>query len=59
MVMLGIIHLSYFHILIFNVYFSVFLFIIANIRIKTVLICEIYKFKVKDAILDHVTFKRW
>ena len=40
------------------VYFSILLF--ANIiLIKTVLICEITKFKVYDAIFDHVTFKRW
>ena len=43
----------------FYVYISVFLSFANIIPIKTVLICEIYKFKVLDAILDHVTVKRW
>ena len=43
----------------FYVYISVFLLFTNIMLIKTVLICEIYKFKVWDAILDHVTFKRW
>ena len=42
----------------FCVYISVFQ-LFANITlIKTVLIFEIYKFKVYEAILDHVTLKR-
>ena len=43
----------------FYVYISVFLLFANIILIKTVLICEIYKFKLLDAISDHVTFKRW
>ena len=53
------INTSYFYILIFYVYISVFLLFANIILIKTVLICEIYKFKVSDAIFEHVTFKRW
>ena len=40
-------------------YILVFLLFANAILIKTVLICEIYKFNVKDAILDHVTLKRY
>ena len=40
-----------------HVNISVFLLFTNIILIKTVLICEIYIFKVLDAIFDHVTFK--
>ena len=43
----------------FYAYISVFLLFSNIILLKIVLICENYKFKVKDAILDHVTFKHW
>ena len=47
------------YILIFYAYISVFLLFSNIILLKIVLICEKYKFKVKDAILDRVTFTRW